>query len=277
LCALRYLGSIDQRNMAILGIDIGGSGIKGAPVDTKTGEMLGDRFRIPTPEDATPAQVIEIIREIAAHHNYEGAIGCTFPGVIQGQTILTAANLPDRFIGVCLSDLIREATGQPAWMINDGDAAGLAEVRFGAGRDCKGTIIMITVGTGLGSAMFTNGQLVANTEIGHLLMRDKDNNRWGDVEKFTSDAARQEEGLKWSEWGKRFNRYLKYLDSLFWPELFIIGGGAAKKFSKYADALKVQTTVIPAQLENRAGIIGAATCAAEHFSTVDPNITPAAK
>lgn len=241
--------------MEILGIDIGGSGIKGAPVDTAQGQLLSDRYRIPTPEGAKPDGVAEVVGKIARHFDWQGPIGAGFPAVIQHGVARTAANVDQTWIDTNAEALLGEATGCPVRVLNDADVAGIAEMRFGAGRDRNGVVFIITIGTGLGTALFTDGVLVPNTELGHIEMDCQD------AEWQAADSARQRENLKWREWAVRFDRYLNRLYALFWPDLFILGGGASKKMAKFEDLLTVPTEVVPAQLRNEAGIIGAAIAA----------------
>jgi polyphosphate glucokinase len=236
----------------ILGIDIGGSGIKGAPVDTKKGKFMTKRHRIETPNPATPVAVAEVIKAIAKHFKWEGPIGCGFPAVVLNGVVKTASNIDKSWIETDARELFTKTTGLPVWVINDADAAGLAAVRFGAGREIRGSVLMLTVGTGIGSAFFTRGKLLPNTELGHLILNGQN------AEKYTSDATRKNENLSWEEWGKRFNEYLMEMERLFWPELIIIGGGMSKKMDKFRDQLTLKTKVIPATLLNDAGIIGAA-------------------
>ena len=238
--------------MEILGVDIGGSGIKGALVNTITGELISDRHRVPTPVPSDPESVIGSIKEIAAFFNYQGPIGCGFPALIKNGIIKTAANIDKGWIDIDTTVLFNEWLGMPAYVLNDADAAGMAEVMFGAGRDFKGVIMMITIGTGIGSAIFTNGVLLPNTELGHLKMFGKS------AEKYCSDAVRTKKKLSWKEWAFRFNEYLAYMEFLFSPDLIILGGGASKKWDSYAPALKTKAVTVPAQLRNNAGIIGAA-------------------
>ncbi len=239
--------------MQVLGIDIGGSGVKGAPVNTKTGELLEERYRIPTPDPATPQAVGKVISQIAKHFHWKKPIGCGYPGVIRNNIALTAANVCDEWIGTNLVKLFSELTGCDAAVVNDADAAGIAEIAFGAGKDCKGKILVITVGTGLGTALFMKHKLLRNTEFGHIIMS---NGMEG--ESYASDAVRKNLNLSWQEWAKRFNEYLVYLNKLFYPDLIIIGGGASKKGEKYMEYLNVDTDIVTATLRNHAGIIGAA-------------------
>ncbi len=241
--------------MIILGVDIGGSGIKGAPVDTEKGTMLSDRFRVPTPEGAEPAEVADVVAEVARNFDWKGPIGAGFPAVIQHGVAKTAANVHKSWIGTHAEELFSKSTGCPVRVLNDADAAGMAEMRFGAGRGRNGVVFIITIGTGLGTAVFTNGVLVPNTELGHIEMDGQD------AEMQASDAARQRDNLKWAQWGKRFNRYLQRLDALFWPDVFILGGGASKKIDKFFEVLEVHAEIVPAELENEAGIVGAAIAA----------------
>ncbi|NBC82141.1 MAG: ROK family protein [Bacteroidetes bacterium] len=237
----------------VLGIDVGGSGIKGALVDTKKGIMTTERHRIETPQPATPEAVVKTIYEISRHFNWKGPIGIGFPAVVQNGLVKTASNIDNSWIGVDIDALVKNMTGLPAFAVNDADAAGMAEMSFGAGMDMKGTIMLVTIGTGLGTVMFTRGKLLANTELGHVLLKNG-----MEAELYASDAARKNEDLSWEDWARRFNEYLLYIENLFWPELFIIGGGASKKEGKFFDYLTVDTPVVAAMLQNDAGIIGAA-------------------
>lgn len=245
--------------MAVLGIDIGGSGIKGAPVDVKTGSFLEDRYRIPTPYPGNPDQVIEVIRRIVNHYDWKGKIGTGFPGVVRRGVVETAANVSKEWIGIDLASLLKEATGCKAVVLNDADAAGLAEMRFGEGkRYDQDHVLFLTIGTGIGSAFFVKGQLWPNTELGHLQVRGKD------AEHRAGDGVRQENDLSWKSWGKRLQEVLKIYDFLFNPDVMILGGGVSKKFNKYGKYLKgINAKVIPAELRNQAGIIGAAMAAEE--------------
>jgi polyphosphate glucokinase len=238
--------------MKVLGIDIGGSGIKGAPVDTAKGVMLDERFRIPTPEGATPKDVAKVVGKVAKHFDWKGPIGCGFPAVIQHGVARTAANVHKSWIGTNAEKLFAESTGCDVQVLNDADAAGLAEMRFGAGKGQEGLVFIITVGTGLGTALFTDGVLVPNTELGHIELD------CFDAESRASDAARKRDDLTWKQWALRFDHYLDAIEALFWPDLFIIGGGASKRIEKFKDHLSVKAEVVSAKLKNEAGIIGAA-------------------
>ena len=236
----------------ILGIDVGGSGIKGAIVDTKQGEMLTDRFRIPTPEAADPKAVSKVIADIVKHYNWTGPIGVGFPGVVQNGVIRTAANVDNTWINTDIDGLLTRITQCPVSVVNDADAAGLAEMKFGAGKGNKDLVLLITVGTGLGTVLFSGGKLVPNLEMGHIILRGDD------AEKFASDAARKNDHLSWDKWAERFNEYLKRLEDLTWPDLIIIGGGVSKRTELFQGLLKSRAKIVPAQFQNNAGIIGAA-------------------
>lgn len=240
--------------MNLLGIDIGGTGIKGALVNTDTGELIEERFRIPTPQPALPDTVAEVVGQIAAHFNYRGPTGITFPGIVKGGVIYSAANVDPSWMQADAAALFAPHVGGPVSVVNDADAAGIAEVRFGAGRDKSGVVILLTLGTGIGSAIFLNGALLPNSEFGHLKIRGKD------AEKRASERVREEKGWSWKEWSERFNEYLAELEHLFSPDLFIIGGGASKKADKFLPHLTTRTPIpiVAAQMQNNAGIIGAA-------------------
>lgn len=238
--------------MEVLGIDIGGSGIKGAPVNVQTGEMLAARHRIPTPEPSKPAPVAEVVAAVAQQFDWHGPIGCGFPAAMHNGVALTAANIHKKWIGTNAASLFSGATGCPVYVVNDADAAGMAEIAFGAGHGRNGVILVVTIGTGLGTALFTDGHLFPNAELGHIEMNGQD------AELSASDAARKREKLSWKQWGQRLNAYLLRLEHLFWPDLFILGGGVSKKYERFAPFLSVQAEVLPAQMLNDAGIIGAA-------------------
>lgn len=241
--------------MEILGIDIGGSGIKGAPVDIQTGNLIQPRLRIPTPDPAKPRAVADVVGEIAHAFDWQGPIGCGFPSVIKNGKVMTAANIHPNWVQKQASALFAETTGCPVFVINDADAAGIAEMSFGAGRGRSGTVLIVTVGTGIGSALFTNGHLLPNTEFGHMIIRGKD------AELRASDAARKQNKMSWKKWAKAFDEYLGVMESLIWPELIILGGGVAKEHARFIPLLTVQTEVVPAQFLNEAGIVGAALAA----------------
>jgi polyphosphate glucokinase len=243
----------------ILGIDVGGSGIKGALVDVDTGTMLTERLRIETPQPATPTAVIDVINQIVTHFEYSGAIGIGFPAVVRHGIVLSAANVDNGWINFPAVDAIQRITGLPTTMLNDADVAGIAEMRFGAGRNHQDKNVMVfTLGTGIGSCMFVNGTLVPNLEIGHLAL-------YGitpDVEKWAASSVYTNEGLSWKKWGKRLTTYFRTIEALFSPDLLIIGGGVSSEFKKFAKHIKIDTPILPAEMRNHAGIIGAALSAA---------------
>jgi polyphosphate glucokinase len=241
--------------MHILGIDVGGSGIKGAPIDTKTGELIAERIRIKTPEKAEPQPVAEVVAQIAKSFDWKGQIGIGFPAPIKGGVAMMAANISEKWVGTNADELFSKITGCDCTMINDADAAGLAEMSFGAGRGQVGTVILITLGTGIGSAIFYRGRLLPNTEFGHIELEGEE------AEARASDAARQRDDLSWKKYAKQLNRYLKMMEKLFWPDLFIVGGGISKEHEKFLPLLTIDIPVVPAELLNEAGMIGAALAA----------------
>ena len=241
--------------MHILGIDVGGSGIKGAPVDTSTGELIAQRIRIKTPEKAEPRPVAEVVAQIAKSFDWKGQIGIGFPAPIKGGVAMMAANFSEKWVGTNADELFTKITGCDCTMINDADAAGLAEMSFGAGSGQVGTVILITLGTGIGSAIFYRGRLLPNTEFGHIEIEGYE------AEARASDAARQRDDLSWKKYAKQLNRYLKMMEKLFWPDLFIVGGGISKEHEKFLPLLTIDIPVVPAELLNEAGIIGAAMAA----------------
>jgi len=238
--------------MEIFGIDIGGSGIKGAPVDIEKGQLLAERIRIHTPQPSTPQAIGNVVKQLLNEFKWKGNVGCGFPAVVRDGVVRTASNIDKKWIGTPVNKLFGDKSGLKFHVINDADAAGYAEVKFGAGKDRKGVIMIVTVGTGIGSAIFVDGQLVPNTELGHVYLKGME------AEDYTSDATRKKEDLSWSKWGKRFNKYLQHLEMLFWPDLIIIGGGVSKKHQKYMDNIQLNCEVVEAKLLNHAGIIGAA-------------------
>jgi len=235
-----------------LGIDIGGTGIKGAPVDTTTGELIAERFRIPTPHPATPDAVAETVAQIAKHFDWTGPIGATFPAVVKDGVVHTAANVDDAWVGADAAGLLSRAAGAPVTVLNDADAAGMAEMEFGAGRGRMDTVVVVTLGTGIGSAVFSRGHLVPNTELGHLQIRGKD------AERRAAESVREAKKLSWKQWAKRLNEYFAQLEALLWPDLIVIGGGVSKKSDKFLPLLQTRAETVPAQLLNEAGIVGAA-------------------
>lgn len=243
--------------MQVLGIDIGGSGIKGAPVDLETGSLLASRMRIPTPESGKPRPMADVVAEIVRHFDWKGPMGVGFPAVIRAGVVRSAANIHDKWIGVHLANLLSETTGCPTYVINDADAAGLAEMTYGVGNGRQGVVLVVTIGTGLGTALFTDGHLLPRTELGHIEIECVD------AETRASDMARKLEKLSWKQWAKRLNVYLQTLERLFWPDLIVLGGGVAKKHEKFIPLLSLEAEVLPAMLLNEAGIVGAALAAHE--------------
>ncbi|WP_318209005.1 MULTISPECIES: polyphosphate--glucose phosphotransferase [unclassified Streptomyces] len=240
--------------MNVFGVDIGGSGIKGAPVDLERGALTEERHKVLTPQPATPDGVAGCVVEVVEHFGWTGPVGVTFPGVVTGSTIRTAANVDTSWIGVDAGTLLSERLGGlPVTVLNDADAAGVAEMTFGAGRGRKGTVIMLTFGTGIGSALFVDGRLVPNTELGHLELKGHD------AETRASTKAKEDEGLSWEHWAtRRVRKYLAHVEMLFSPELFIIGGGVSRKADKFLPLIEgIRAEIVPAELQNNAGIVGA--------------------
>lgn len=246
-----------QSCMNALGIDIGGSAIKGAPVNTKTGKLLAERHRIEVDKHQTPAQMAKAVGAIAAHFKWRGPVGVGFPGVIEGSTIWTSANLHPRFVGCDAAKLFGQATGCRVAMINDAAAAGLAEMRRGAGRGFTGKALLLTLGTGVGSVLAYQG-VVVPLELGHFPWKGGKS-----AEKFVAASVREEKDLSWEEWGERLNDYIKVLEQLFWPELIIVGGGVSAKHDKFFKYIKSRAKLVPAEFLNQAGIAGAAMWAAD--------------
>ncbi|WP_180686952.1 polyphosphate--glucose phosphotransferase [Streptomyces gossypiisoli] len=245
--------------MQIFGVDIGGSGIKGAPVDLDRGDLADERFKVLTPHPATPDSVADGVKEVVDHFGWTGPVGATFPGVVTGGAMVrTAANVDKAWIDTDASVLLGDRLGGvPVTVVNDADAAGVAEMAFGAGRDRKGTVIMLTFGTGIGSAAFTDGVLVPNTELGHLELHGHD------AEKRASSKVKEDHGMSWEDWAHRVRQYLAHVEMLFSPELFIIGGGVSRKAHKFLPHIEgIKAEIVPAELQNNAGIVGAAMRAA---------------
>lgn len=237
----------------ILGIDIGGSGIKGALVDTQTGVLVAERYRIPTPEGAKPDDVSAVLRQMVDHFGHRGEVGITFPGIVQHGTVWSAANVDKGWVGLDAAELFTQVTGCQTFLLNDADAAGLAEAQLGAGQGVGGTVLLLTFGTGIGSALMYNGVLVPNTELGHLWLRDKHAESWA------SARVRDTEDLSWKAWAERVNEYLTHLELLFSPDLFVVGGGISKNADKWLPLLQLERSrIVPATLLNNAGIVGAA-------------------
>ncbi|MCA9971835.1 MAG: ROK family protein [Anaerolineales bacterium] len=250
--------------MNTLGIDIGGSGIKGALVNTETGELATNRIRIPTPQPSRPAAVIKVIKKLVAEFDYTGPVGIGMPSRILDGVVTSAANIDNSWINFPGQQAIANALGVPVALLNDADVAGMAEMHFGAGRGYTGTVMIFTLGTGIGSAMFVNRHLVPNLELGHIFMR----NQKHDAEAYAADRVRKDADLSWQAWGERLNAYFQYMEFLFSPRLFIIGGGVSKKHHKFLKYIDVRAQVVPAELRNEAGIIGAALAAESGTETV---------
>jgi polyphosphate glucokinase len=241
--------------MELLGIDIGGSGIKGAPVDVDKGVLTVERFKLPTPQPSVPKAVADVVAQVARRFAWQGPIGCTFPAVIQRGVAYSAANVDKSWIGFNGEELFRKKTGCPVLLLNDADAAGIAEMEFGAGRGHTGVVILLTFGTGIGSAIFFNRQLLPNTELGHMEVRGKD------AEWRASAHAKERAHLSYQKWAARINEFLGRLERLFTPDLFIMGGGISRDYDKFFQFLKTRAQVVPAQFFNQAGIVGAAMAA----------------
>lgn len=244
--------------MEILGIDVGGSGIKGAPVNISNGALTADRFRLKTPKGAEPRAVALVVAEIAKHFDWSGPVGIGFPAPIKKGIVKMAANISPDWVGVNADDFLAKATSCAVTVGNDADVAGLAEMTFGAGLGQAGTVILVTLGTGIGSAVFHGGRLIPNTEFGHMEIDGQD------AETRASDAARQREDLSWKKYAKRLNRALLLMEKLFWPDLFIIGGGISKESENFIPLLTVEARVVPATFLNEAGIVGAALAARQN-------------
>jgi len=260
------LGNETDVHVEVLGVDIGGSGIKGAMVDAETGKLLTERVRIKTPRPSTPKAVIGTISKLVKQFDYSGPLGVGFPAIITDGTVRTAANVHRKWIGYNGVRGITKTTGLPVTLLNDADAAGKAEMRFGAGQSCPGAVMILTLGTGIGTALFVDGKLWPNTELGHIYLRGMKT----DAENYASDRARSDEKLSWKKWANRLDEYLLYLEMLFSPALFILGGGVSKSPQRFIPHLSVQTKVVPAQLRNEAGIIGAAYAAYEAATENNP-------
>jgi polyphosphate glucokinase len=243
---------------SLVGVDVGGSGIKGAPVNLDHG-MASDRKRIPTPQPATPDAVAQVIAQVTAHFEVTGPIGCTLPAVVLGNVVKTAAHIDASWIGTNAGDRISESVGRECVVMNDADAAGVAETRFGAARDRTGVVLLVTIGTGVGTALLQDGVLVANSELGHLPVGRHIADTW------VSDATRDAKGLSWKEWASRFDTYLTQLHQMLWPELIVVGGGIVKHSHRFLDRLDPGCEVVIAELGNLAGIVGAAVMADTHL------------
>jgi polyphosphate glucokinase len=240
----------------ILGIDIGGSGIKGALVDCDSGELASERNRLPTPRPATPTSVADTVNQLVSEFDYAGPVGCCFPTIVVDGRSKSASNMGEEWRDLAVDDTFSAATNLPFTVINDADAAGMAEMRLGSGVALEGTVITITIGTGLGSALFYQGQLIPNLELGHMAGKDGE-----PIEKWASNGARKAEGLSWEEWGPRFDAFLSRAARVCTPDHFILGGGASKRYENFRHAITVPTPIHIARFLNNAGIIGAAMAA----------------
>ena len=239
--------------MQVLGIDIGGTGIKAAPVDTAKGRFLTERVKVETPRPALPDAVAAVVAQHVKHFDWTGPVGVAFPGVVVDGVTMTAANLDPAWVGLDTRALFSKAAGVPVSLVNDADAAGLAEMRFGAGAGHQGTVLMLTFGTGIGSALFRDGMLVPNTEFGHIEVRGRD------AETRASERAKELHDLSWGKWAGRVEEYLHHVEALTAPDLVIIGGGISRKADKFLPLLRsLRATVVPAAMHNDAGIVGAA-------------------
>ncbi|MFF5702208.1 polyphosphate--glucose phosphotransferase [Streptomyces sp. NPDC012794] len=243
--------------MKIFGVDIGGSGIKGAPVDLERGELAQERHKVATPQPATPEGVAGCVAEVVDAFSWEGPVGVTFPGVVTGGVIRTAANMDKGWVGVDAAALLSDRLGgRPVTVLNDADAAGVAEMTYGAGRGVGGTVLLLTLGTGIGSALFLDGRLVPNTELGHLELKGHD------AETRASVKAKEDGDLSWERWAQRLEKYLAHVEMLFSPDLLILGGGVSRKPEKFLPLIKgIRAEIVPAKLQNNAGIVGAAMAA----------------
>lgn len=239
------------------GVDIGGSGTKGAQVDLTTGELASDRVKIHTPRSYQIEAVVQTVLDVVERAGWDGPFGCTFPGIVKRGVLYSAANLGPQWIGVDLAAMLSERAGHPVTVLNDADAAGLAEVDFGVAKDRDGVVIVTTLGTGIGTALFLDGKLVPNTELGHLEIDGFD------AESRASSAAKEREGLTYKAWAVRLQRYYSHLDFLFSPDLIVVGGGISRKSHKYLPLIDIRADLVAAQLENQAGIAGAAMAAAQ--------------
>ncbi|MFC4607862.1 polyphosphate--glucose phosphotransferase [Streptomyces maoxianensis] len=244
--------------MNVFGVDIGGSGIKGAPVDLEPGQLTHERYKVLTPHPATPEAVADGVAEVVGNFDWSGPVGITFPGVVTGGVTRTAANVDKRWVGTDAAKLLGDRLGGlPVTVLNDADAAGVAEMTFGAGRGREGTVILLTFGTGIGSAVFSDGRLVPNTELGHLELHGHE------AEKRASTKVKDDHDMSWEQWAHRVQKYLAHVEMLFSPELFIIGGGVSRKADRFVPLIEgIRAEIIPAELRNNAGIVGAAMAAA---------------
>lgn len=241
-------------NQIILGVDIGGTGIKGGLIDIEKGEMISGKHRIPTPNPATIESVAEAFKELIHHFSWTGLVGVGFPAIIRNGTAYSASNIDDSWIGTSVQNVLSSISGCTIFVLNDADAAGVASMKYGIGRGEQGVVIMLTIGTGIGSAVFSDGQLVPNTELGCLYLPNQNEIS----EKQLSNRVRKSKEMSWRDWGSLFNTYLQHIGRLYSPSLVILGGGGSKQYEKFQDQIQVDFPVKPAILLNQAGAIGAA-------------------
>jgi polyphosphate glucokinase len=255
-----------QQQHVILGIDVGATGIKGGLVDIKTGQMLTERERFDTPQPATPKAMAATVQKLVDHFKYKGPVGVGFPAIVRRGVAASASNISDNWIGTDITKVFGKETGLPFYALNDADAAGIATMAFGTGKAYakEGTVLMITIGTGLGGALFVDGELMPNLEIGHLYLKSQK----VVAEKYISNKVRKDKDMNWAEFGKRLGRVLKHVDFIFNPDLIVLGGGASKSFDEYQKYLKVNAEVKPAIMQNTAGTVGAALYAAKKSGSV---------
>jgi polyphosphate glucokinase len=247
-----------RNNERGFGIDIGGSGIKGAPVDMNKGELAAERVRIETPDESIPENVIDIVLEVLAKFEWDEPFGCTFPGIVHHGVVRSAANVDKSWIGVDFAAELRKRTRHPVVVVNDADAAGVAEGRFGAAKGVDGVVILTTLGTGIGSAVLLDGALLPNTEFGHLYLEGGK-----EAETYAAASAREENHISWAKWAKRLQKFYAHLEFTFSPELFVVAGGVSKRADKFLPLMDLQTPIVAAELRNDGGIIGAALLAVE--------------
>lgn len=241
------------------GVDVGGSGIKGSVVDVETGTLADERFRIETPQPSTPGAVTDVVKTVVDHFGWSGAVGVAFPAVVQRGVVRTAANIDESWVGVNADAQLEAALGADVTMLNDADAAGVAEMRFGEGAEMSGLVLLLTFGTGIGSALFHDGRLVPNTEFGHLEFRGMI------AEHYAAGRLVERDEMRLDWWASRVNEYLVHLERVVSPDLFVFGGGISKRFDEFAEFFETRAPVRPAKLRNNAGIVGAALAAHERF------------
>ncbi|KPL86105.1 polyphosphate--glucose phosphotransferase [Herpetosiphon geysericola] len=243
--------------MQILGLDIGGTGIKAAPVDCETGKLLAEVERRDTPQPATPDSVLEVVQELVEHFDWQGPIGCGFPAVVQRGIVRTASNIDQRWLHCEVASRFSKHFDREVTVINDADAAGLAEITFGAGREVMGTLLMLTLGTGIGTALFHDHDLVPNLELGQIIVRSKPGHEWA------AASVREEQNQSWEQWAHGVELFLQTIEVMLWPDLIILGGGVSKDADQFLDRIRIRAKLVPARLTNDAGIIGAALFAAQ--------------